>query len=117
LAQPCDPALPRTPAGLEARVATYSALFSTIRTVRLTWTADASAAGYNLYRSTMSHLNYQKTNSVPLTATSFTEKFYNPALDYYYVVTAVGSGGRESNYSREIRVQAGTTGSWTGSLR
>jgi len=117
LAQPCDPAVPKTPAGLEARATTYSALFSTVRTVRLTWVADASAAGYNVYRSTTSHLNYQKLNSVPLTDASFMERSFDPALDYYYVVTAVGSGGRESHYSREVRVQAETMGSWTGSLR
>ncbi len=113
LAQPSDPALPRTPAGLEGLVSTYSALFSAVRAVRLTWTADSSAAGYNVYRSMTSHLNYQKLNSVPLTGTSFTDKFLNPALDYYYVITAVGSGGRESNYSREVWARADTA-SWTG---
>jgi hypothetical protein len=117
LAQPCNPAVPKTPVGLDGRVGTYSALFSAIRAVRLTWTADSSAAGYNLYRSTTSHLNYQRLNSALLTGTSFTEKFLSPALDYYYVVTAVGSGGRESNYSREIWVKADTAGSWTGGQR
>ena len=117
LAQPSDPALPKTPVGLEGRVGTYSALFSAVRALRLTWTADPSAAGYNIYRSLTSHLNYQKLNSVPLTGTSFTERLLDPALDYYYVITAVGSGGGESNFSREIWVVADTTGFWAGGQR
>ena len=115
LAQPADPARPRTPVGLEGSARTYSALFSAVRVLSLTWTAEASAAGYNVYRSLTSHLNYQKLNSAPLTITSFAERLLDPSLDYFYVVTAVGSGGRESNFSREIWVQADTA--WFGSGR
>ena len=115
LAQPADPARPRTPVGLEGSARTYSALFSAVRVLSLTWTAEASAAGYNVYRSLTSHLNYQKLNSAPLTITSFAERLLDPSLDYFYVVTAVGSGGRESNFSREIWVRADTA--WFGSGR
>jgi Peptidase family M28 len=106
LAQPIKDGYPKTPVGLTASPVVYSSLFNALKTVRLTWTAQADAAGYNLYRTNSSHLGYTKINSTLLIGTVFTDNDVTTDKDYYYVVTAVGTTGLESNRSRQVAISA-----------
>jgi hypothetical protein len=116
LAQPVRTGYPKTPVGLTATPAVYSSLFNDLKTVRLTWTPESGAAGYNVYRTSTSHLGYAKLNSAPVTGTSFTDEDVTTDLSYYYVVTAVGATGLESNRSREAAVAADAVAA-TSSIR
>jgi len=101
LAQPIKDGHPGTPARLNAEWESYSSLFKTLSFINLSWNAQADAAGYNVYRTRSSHLNYVKINDAPVTGTSFTDETVNAGGEYYYVLTAVGPTGLESNHSRE----------------
>jgi hypothetical protein len=101
LAQPIREGYPRTPVGLTVGPIVYSSLFSALTAFRLTWTAQTGAAGYNVYRTTQSHLNYAKVNDAPVVGTAFVDDDVNTDQPYYYVVTAVDGTGLESNRSRE----------------
>lgn len=107
LAQPSGgavrPAL-QPPSGLQARSRISSSLFSSVKSVFLTWTAPpGSIRGYNVYRTTTSRSGYQKINSSLVTQTTFSDFFLNPDVWYFYVVTAVDDQDRESNPSIEVR--------------
>ncbi len=104
LAQPVRPGYPLTPRSLTAESSAYYSLFTVIKNVRLTWSAGADAVGYNIYRSEIPHLGYEKLNSTPLTAPNYSDRALNAEISYYYAVTAVGPGGLESNFSREVAV-------------
>ena len=104
LAQPIREGYPLTPVGLAASSAAYSSLFSALKTVDLTWPAQADAVAYNLYRTTVSHLNYVKINDAPLTATVFTDSDVDTDRSYYYSLTSIGATGLESNRSKEAFV-------------
>ena len=101
LAQPIRESYPATPVGLSATPVVYSSLFSALTAFRLTWSAQAGASGFNVYRTTQSHLNYVKVNDAPVAGTAFVDDDVNADQPYYYVVTAVGGTGLESNRSRE----------------
>jgi TolB protein len=62
--------------------------------------------GYNVYRATASHGNYEKANSALLTTTMFVDRLLDAGTTYYYVVTAVDVQGLESNFSAEVRDDA-----------
>jgi len=95
------------PAGLTARSQVLTSLFSNAKTVFLDWrTTSDQAVGYNVYRST-NRERYEKANGTLLTATTFTDRFLRAGSAYYYAVTAVDSSGRESNFSAEVRDDAG----------
>jgi len=104
LAQPIKEGYPGTPVGLSATSVVYSSLFSALKAVRLTWIAQAGAAGYNVYRTNFSHLDYVKVNDSPVVGTTYSDDSVRPDLPYFYVVTAVGATGLESNRSREAGV-------------
>jgi hypothetical protein len=104
LAQPVREGYPPTPAGLTASPVVYRSLFSAIKSARLAWTAQTGASGYNIYRTNVSHLDYVKLNDAPGAAASFTDSGLRTDLPYYYVVTAVGATGLESNFSREAAI-------------
>jgi hypothetical protein len=106
LGQPSRADRPATPAGLTTAVERYASLFKTIKKVILTWTEQGDAIGYNVYRTTLSHESYEKLNAAPLTAASFADGPMDAGLSYYYVVTAVGATGLESNNSSEAGVAA-----------
>lgn len=108
LAQPIKEGHPGTPVGLSATSVVYSALFSALKAVRLTWSAQADAAGYNVYRTNSSHLDYVKVNDSPVVGTTYSDDDVRTDLPYYYVVTAVGATGLESNRSREAGVAPDT---------
>jgi hypothetical protein len=104
LAQPVKEGHPGTPVGLSATSVVYSSLFSALKAVRLTWSAQADAAGYNVYRTNSSHLDYVKVNDSPVVGTTYSDDDVRTDLPYYYVVTAVGGTGLESNRSKEAGV-------------
>lgn len=72
-------------------------------TVTLNWTASTSPniAGYNVYRSTISGSQYTKINSSLAATTSYSDATVQAGLTYYYVTTAVDTGGNESTYSNQ----------------
>ncbi|MGA2695800.1 MAG: choice-of-anchor D domain-containing protein [Terriglobales bacterium] len=68
--------------------------------VALTWTDGGQVAGYNVYRGTTSGGPYpNKLNSSLVPQTNFTDTTVQSGSTYYYVTTAVNSGGQESAYS------------------
>lgn len=104
LAQPIKEGYPATPVDLAASSVAYSSLFSTLKTVRLSWAPVAGTSGYNVYRTSISHRGYVKINPSLVPGASFEDASPSADFAYYYVVTAVGGTGLESNRSRELLV-------------
>jgi fibronectin type 3 domain-containing protein len=72
--------------------------------VLLTWTASTSSvSGYNVYRSSTSGSGYVRVNGGLVASVNFTDSPVQNATTYYYVTTAVDSGGNESSYSNEAQ--------------
>jgi hypothetical protein len=71
--------------------------------VVLTWNASTSTVtGYNVYRSTVSGTGYTKLNSSLVSGVTYTDSTVQNGTTYYYVTTAVDSGGSESVHSNEV---------------
>ncbi len=102
LAQPVKVGYPATPTGLMGLWEVYRSLFTSLATVHLSWRDQADAAGYNVYRSSTPHLGFVKLNAAPVEGRTFTDDTVVAEGIYYYVVTAVGPTGLESNRSAEI---------------
>jgi fibronectin type 3 domain-containing protein len=71
----------------------------------LKWNAAVPAKGttvkgYNVYRGTVSGGPYTKINPVLVTALTYTDSTIKAGQTLYWVVTAVGSDGKESAYSK-----------------
>jgi hypothetical protein len=110
LAQPVS--TPQTPTGFTSRSQIISSLFSSIKTAFLDWDSNqVPVIGYNIYRTTTSHSDYQKLNSSPLAQTYYMDQNLDPYTPYYYVLTAVDSLGNESNYSKEVADDEGNENS------
>jgi fibronectin type 3 domain-containing protein len=72
--------------------------------VTLTWKASGSlVVGYNIYRSGTSGGPYGRINSVLQPSTSYVDASVQSGRTYYYVTTAVISGGKESGFSNQVR--------------
>ena len=70
--------------------------------VSLRWSPSTSAVvGYNLYRSSTSGGPFTKINPVLNAGTSYVDGSVQGGKTYYYVSTAVGSGGAESKHSNQ----------------
>jgi hypothetical protein len=70
--------------------------------VALSWTGSTSAVtGYNVYRSTVSGSGYTKMNSSLINGVSFSDSTVQSGTTYFYVATAVDSGGDESANSNQ----------------
>ena len=69
--------------------------------VDLSWTASTSSGvtGYDIYRSTTSGGPYTQLNTSLIAGTSYTDSSVVAGQTYYYVTTAVNSGGVQSGYS------------------
>jgi len=101
LAQPVSS--PQTPTGLTSWSQVASSLFLSRKTVFLSWSDNPNPViGYNIYRTTTSHSNYQKLNSNPLIQTSYIDRNLDGDTNYFYAITAVDSLGNESNFSKEV---------------
>lgn len=73
-------------------------------TVTLSWTASTSqVVGYNVYRGNTSGGPYSKINSALDSVTTYTDGSVADGQTYYYVTTAVNSGGEESAYSNQTQ--------------
>jgi fibronectin type 3 domain-containing protein len=72
--------------------------------VGLSWSASTtpSVTGYNVYRGGTSGGPYQKIGSVDAATSNFTDTTVASGTTYYYVVTAVGPGNKESVNSNEV---------------
>jgi fibronectin type 3 domain-containing protein/glucose/arabinose dehydrogenase len=67
--------------------------------VRLSWEGSSGASGYNVYRSESPDVEIStanRRNSAPLESTTFTDSDVENGATYYYIVTAVGSGGESA---------------------
>jgi hypothetical protein len=72
--------------------------------VALTLQAGTSTvSGYNVYRSTASGTGYIKLNSSLVSSLTYTDSSVQNGTTYFYVATAVDSGGTESSYSNEMQ--------------
>jgi hypothetical protein len=111
LAEPVS--TPPAPRGLTVRSRISSSLFSSVKTAFLNWQpSPGPIRGYNLYRTTTSHSQYQKINSAllaplaslaSLAKPAYIDHFLKPDSVYFYTVTAVSEENRESNFSQEVR--------------
>lgn len=72
--------------------------------VDLQWQASSSSGvvGYDVYRSTVSGGSYSKLTGSPVAGTSYSDTNVNSGVEYFYVVTAVSSGGTESSFSNQV---------------
>jgi uncharacterized protein len=71
--------------------------------VFLTWNEnkESDLAGYHVYRSKKSGVEYARLTDKPLNRTTFSDETVVQGSTYYYVVTAVDKSGNESARSRE----------------
>ena len=72
-------------------------------TATLDWTASTSTViGYNVYRGTASGGPYALVNSSLVAGTQYVDSTVLAGQTYYYVATAVASGGVQSVDSNEV---------------
>jgi hypothetical protein len=73
--------------------------------VALSWAASTSTglAGYNIYRGSTSGGPYTKVSASVVAGTSYTDATVQAGQTYYYVSTAVSTGGTESIYSNQAQ--------------
>jgi hypothetical protein len=71
--------------------------------VTLSWTASTSSGvtAYDVFRGGQSGGPYAPIGSVSGTSVTFNDTAVTSGATYYYVVTAVGSGGQQSAYSNQ----------------
>ena len=76
------------------------------RSVQVSWVASKSRhiVGYNVYRSLKSGGPYTRINHRLDPATTYTDNRIKGGNEYYYVATALDSKGKESHYSKQVRV-------------
>jgi len=79
---------------------------ATAHSVALRWDASISkdVVGYYVYRGTKPgppYTAFTKLTPSPIAATTYTDSSMDAGATYYYVVTAVNRGGKESIYSNQ----------------
>jgi len=80
----------------------FSAGAGSAHSVALTWDASVSVvSGYNIYRSTVSGSGFTKLNSSLINGLAYSDTTVTPGTTYFYVATAVDSGGDESADSNQ----------------
>jgi len=101
---------PAAPTGLTATAGNQIVL--------LDWNnnGEGDLAGYNVYRSTTSGSSYAKQNSSLLTNSDYNDPNVSNGTTYYYVVTAVDTGGLESNYPSEVSATPNLPVTGTGAI-
>jgi hypothetical protein len=72
--------------------------------LELAWepSRESDVVGYNVYRSITSGSDYEKINQSLLIDTTCQDTGLSSGIWYYYCVTAVDTGGLESDYSEEV---------------
>jgi hypothetical protein len=84
---------------------TGSGTAASAHSVSLTWDPSRSAVtGYNVYRGSVSGGPYAQINSVLDPSTSYTDNTVLAGNTYFYVSTALDSGGVESGFSNQVKV-------------
>jgi hypothetical protein len=97
---------PPTPTGLTATPGNTQ--------IALSWNASSGATSYNVKRSTVSGSGYATVSSP--TTTSYTNTGLTNGTTYYYVVSAVSSGGESANSSQVSAIPIDPnvhTGTWS----
>jgi SdrD B-like domain len=80
----------------------FTAAAGQAHTVALTWNASSSAvSGYNIYRSKVSGSGFTKLNSSLISGLAYADTNVVAGTTYFYVATAVDSGGDESADSNQ----------------
>jgi hypothetical protein len=69
--------------------------------VDLTWNPSADAAGYNVYRGTVTGGPYAMINPSLDGTTAYADNTVASGQTYYYVTTAVDASGNQSGYSNQ----------------
>lgn len=79
--------------------------------MRLAWAESISSdvAGYRVYRSNTSGSSYSEIAQVSAENTAYNDTQVQMGIMYYYVVTAIGLDGRESQYSNEVYAVPGVS--------
>ena len=90
-----------TPGGTATSASSFTV---SIPSATLAWDPSTSSvlAGYNVYRSELSGVYGARLNGALLTSTMFTDSTLQSGHTYFYVVTAVTTGGTESGRSNEV---------------
>ena len=73
--------------------------------VTLAWAPTAAAVGYNIYRGPAENGPFAKMNASPHPKSTFTDASVVGGQTYFYRTTSVNKGGRESNFSNQVRVE------------
>ncbi len=105
IAQPVRPG-PAPPLRLQSQSSFFSAFLGTRKNIYLRWERKTGDASFNIYRTEIPHVFYQKVNVEPVRATLYADRGVTSGVTYYYAVTAVDQAGIESNLSREVEVLA-----------
>ncbi len=97
-----DVVVSNTAGTITSAAATLTVNAAVQHSVALTWDASTSTVvGYNVYRGTASGGPYTQINPSLVAALDYTDSTVQDSTTYYYVTTAVDSGGNESIYSNE----------------
>ncbi|HCL56899.1 MAG TPA: hypothetical protein DHW82_07820 [Spirochaetia bacterium] len=67
--------------------------------VVVSWTAQADASGYNIYRASSPSGTYTKLNPTPITSTTYNDTTASSGSNYYYKVTSLNANSLESSQS------------------
>ncbi len=90
--------------GTMVETLTGSGTATASHTVSLRWSPSASAVvGYNIYRSSTSGGPFTKINPVLDASTNYVDTSVQGGTTYYYVSTAISTGGVESKYSNQLQ--------------
>jgi len=95
---------PPPPFRLEARSSFFSSLLGTRKNIYISWEPQSHVAGYNIYRTDIPYNYYEKINDRPVTEVNYADRGVASGMWHYYVITAVGQDGVESNFSRQVEV-------------
>lgn len=80
----------------------FTAAVGQPHTVALTWNSSSSTvSGYNVYRSTVNGSGYTRLNSSLVNGLGYADTTVQSGTTYFYVATAVDSGGDESADSNQ----------------
>jgi O-glycosyl hydrolase len=105
-----DTTPPEAPTGLTTE--------RSIGTVVLDWNDnnESDLAGYNVYRSTTSGVDYNKLNSSLLSSSTYTDTNVVNGTTYFYIVTAVDTASNESDGSDEVSATPSDPAAGTGAI-
>ncbi|HEX9093166.1 MAG TPA: cell wall-binding repeat-containing protein, partial [Coriobacteriia bacterium] len=90
VALPKPPTAPDAPIGLDATGRTYA--------IALDWqdSADPSVTGYHVYRATAAAGPFARITASPVAASDYLDLTVDISREYFYQVTAIGTGATES---------------------